>query len=128
MRARGARLGSAFGRLWAAAAVSNVGDGVALAAGPLLLASLTSDPALVAGAMFVQQLPWLLFALPAGGYVDRLDRRHLIVSVNLVRAAVVGGLTVAVATGTATVALVYGALFVIGSMETPADHSSTPLL
>jgi hypothetical protein len=72
VRARGAGLGSAFGRLWAAAAVSNVGDGVALAAGPLLLASLTSDPALVAGAMFVQQLPWLLFALPAGVYVDRL--------------------------------------------------------
>ena len=128
MRARGARLGSAFGRLWAAAAVSNVGDGVALAAGPLLLASLTSDPALVAGAMFVQQLPWLLFALPAGVYVDRLDRRHLIVSVNLVRAAVVGGLAVAVATGTATVALVYAALFVVGAMETLADNASTALL
>jgi MFS family permease len=128
MRARGTRLGSAFGRLWAAAAVSNIGDGVALAAGPLLLASLTSDPALVAGAMFVQQLPWLIFALPAGVYVDRLDRRHVIVLVNLVRAVVVGGLAVAVATGTATVALVYGALFVIGSMETLADNASTALL
>ncbi|TQM14147.1 MFS transporter [Pseudonocardia kunmingensis] len=128
MRARGEPLGSAFGRLWAAAAVSNVGDGVALAAGPLLLASLTSDPALVAGAMFVQQLPWLLFALPAGVYVDRLDRRRVIVLVNLVRAAVIGGLAVAVATGSATVALVYGALFVVGAMETLADNASTALL
>jgi MFS family permease len=128
VRARGARLGPAFGRLWAAAAVSNVGDGVALAAGPLLLASLTSDPALVAGAMFVQQLPWLLFALPAGVYVDRLDRRRVIVLVNLVRAVVIGGLAVAVATGGATVPLVYAALFVVGAMETLADNASTALL
>jgi MFS family permease len=114
--------------LWAANAVSNVGDGVALAAGPLLLASLTSDPALVAGAMFVQQLPWLLFALPAGVTVDRLDRRRLVVLVNVVRAIVIGGLAVAVGAGAVTVPLVYAALFVIGIMETLADSASTALL
>jgi MFS family permease len=108
--------------------VSNVGDGVALAAGPLLLASLTSDPALVAAAMFVQQLPWLLFALPAGVYVDRLDRRRVVVLANLVRAAVVAGLAAAVAAGVATVAVVYAALFVVGTMETLADNASTALL
>ncbi len=124
----GTPLGPAFGRLWTASAVSNMGDGVALAAGPLLLASLTTDPALVAGAVFVQQLPWLLFALPAGVLVDRLDRRRVVVLVNLVRAAVVGGLAVAVATGAVTVAIVYAALFVIGTMETLADNASTALL
>jgi MFS family permease len=121
-------LGGGFARLWAANAVSNVGDGVALAAGPLLLASLTSDPALVAGAMFVQQLPWLLFALPAGVTVDRLDRRRLVVLVNVVRAVVIGGLAVAVGAGAVTVPLVYAALFVIGIMETLADSASTALL
>ncbi len=121
-------MGGGFGRLWAASAVSNVGDGVALAAGPLLLASLTSDPALVAAAMFVQQLPWLLFALPAGVYVDRLDRRRVVVLANLVRAAVVAGLTAAVAAGVATIAVVYAALFVVGTMETLADNASTALL
>ncbi|MEN3269788.1 MFS transporter [Pseudonocardia sp.] len=121
-------LGGGFARLWAANAVSNVGDGVALAAGPLLLASLTSDPALVAGAMFVQQLPWLLFALPAGVTVDRLDRRRLVVLVNVVRAIVIGGLAVAVGAGAVTVPLVYAALFVIGIMETLADSASTALL
>jgi MFS family permease len=125
---RGVPLGGGFARLWAANAVSNVGDGVALAAGPLLLASLTSDPALVAGAMFVQQLPWLLFALPAGVIVDRLDRGRLVVLVNVVRAAVIGGLAVAVGTGAVTVPLVYAALFVIGTMETLADSASTALL
>ena len=128
MRARGAPLGSGFARLWTASAATNVGDGVALAAGPLLLASLTSEPALVAGAVFAQQLPWLLFALPAGVLVDRIDRRKLVVLVNLVRAAVIGALAAAVATGSASVALVYVALFAVGAMETLADSASTALL
>ena len=126
--ARGAPLGGGFARLWTANAVSNIGDGVALTAGPLLLSSLTDDPALVAGALFVQQLPWLLFALPAGVVVDRLDRRRLVVLVNVVRAVVIGALAAAVGTGVVTVVLVYAALFVIGSMETLADSASTALL
>ena len=75
-------------------------------AGPLLVASLTGDPGLVAGAALVQQLPWLLFALLSGVYVDRLDRRRLIVGVNAARSAVLAGLAVTVATDTVTVPLI----------------------
>ena len=71
------RLGGDFVRLWSASVISNLGDGVTMVAGPLLVASLTNEPALVAGAVFAQQLPWLLFSLPGGAYVDRLDRRRL---------------------------------------------------
>ena len=58
-----ARLGADFTKLWTASAVSNIGDGVTMAAGPLLIASVSDNPAFVAGAVFAQQLPWLLFAL-----------------------------------------------------------------
>ncbi|MEJ3659162.1 MFS transporter [Actinomycetes bacterium KLBMP 9759] len=122
------RLGGDFHRLWTAGSISNIGDGVALAAGPLLLASMTSDPALVAGALFVQQLPWLLFSLPAGVLVDRWDRRRIVVLANLVRAAAVAGLTVAVATGQAGVAIVYATLFVLGTLETLADNAASSLI
>ena len=122
------RLGRGFGPLWAASAVSNVGDGIVLAAGPLLVASLTDDPALIAGAAFAQQLPWLLFSLISGAYVDRLDRRRLVLAVNLVRAAVLTALTVAVATGAGTVPLIYLAFFVLGTAETLADNASITLL
>ncbi|WP_280265560.1 MFS transporter [Nocardia wallacei] len=82
MRAHNAvPLGAGFSRLWTASAISNIGDGVTLVAGPLLVASLTTSPATVAGAAFVQQLPWLLFVLVSGVFVDRLDRRRLIVTV-----------------------------------------------
>lgn len=122
------RLGRGFGPLWAANAVSNVGDGITLAAGPLLVASLTDDPALIAGAAFAQQLPWLLFSLISGAYVDRLDRRLLVLLVNLVRATVLSVLAVAVATGSSTVLLIYLAFFVLGTAETLADNAAVTLL
>jgi MFS family permease len=126
---RGGRpLGPDFARLLTANTVSNVGDGVRLAAGPLLVASLTDDPGLVGGAVFVQQLPWPLLSLVAGAYVDRLDRRRLLVTVNLLRALVAGALALAVATDTASIPLVYAAVFVVGVAEVLADTASSALV
>jgi MFS family permease len=117
-----------FRRLWLASAVSNVGDGVTMVAGPLLVADLTGDPGAVAGAVFVQQLPWLLFALVSGAYVDRLDRRRIVVAVNAGRAAVLAALTVTVATGTVSVPLIYLAFFLLGVAETLVDSAYGALL
>jgi MFS family permease len=125
---RAAGLGADFAKLWTANAVSNVGDGVTRVAGPLLMASLTDDPALVAGAVFAQQLPWLLFSLPGGAYVDRLDRRRLLVAVNLLRGVVLAGLAVTVWSGAVTVPAVYAAFFLLGTGETLADNASFALL
>jgi hypothetical protein len=61
MRIPFAGLGAHDPKLWAAGAVSNLGDGVTVVAGPLLAASLTRDPVLVAGRSFAQRLPWLVF-------------------------------------------------------------------
>lgn len=122
------RLGPDFHRLFAVAVLGNTADGVRLAAGPLLVASLTRDPALVGGAVFVQQLPWLLFSLPVGAYVDRLDRRRLVVGVNLLRALLATLLAAAVATGSASIALLYGVLFVVGVAEVIADNTTSALV
>ena len=67
------RLGRDFRWLWGASTVSNLGDGIVLAAGPLLVASISGEPFAVAMAAFLQQLPWLLFGVPAGAVIDRLD-------------------------------------------------------
>ena len=63
--------------LWAATALSNLGDGLRLVAMPLLATSVTSDPRLIAGVTVAQQLPWLFFILPGGAWADRFDRRVL---------------------------------------------------
>jgi predicted MFS family arabinose efflux permease len=113
-----------FVKLWTASAVSNIGDGVTMVAGPLLVASLTSDPAAVALAAFAQQLPWLLFALISGAWADRFDRRRLVVVVNLLRAVAMGVLVAAVASGAVTVWLIYATFFLLGTGETLADTAS----
>ncbi|MGA5301170.1 MFS transporter [Nucisporomicrobium flavum] len=117
-------MGPDFRRLWAASAVANLGDGVAMAAGPLLVAAITADPAAVAGAAFAQQAPWLLFALISGAWADRLDRRLLVVTVDLIRAAALAILAASVATGTATIWLIYAVLFILGTCETLADTAA----
>ncbi|WP_283137809.1 MFS transporter [Rhizohabitans arisaemae] len=129
MRARtSARLGADFSKLWTATAISNIGDGITMAAGPLLIASLTADPAAVAAAVFVQQLPWLLFALISGAYVDRVDRRRLIVVVNLLRGLALAALTVTVATDLVSLPVVYLTLFLLGAGETLADTAAGAIL
>ena len=60
------RLGRDFRWLLASSWAANLGDGIALAAGPLLVASQTQSPILVALAALLQRLPWLLFGLWAG--------------------------------------------------------------
>jgi MFS family permease len=121
-------LGSDFRKIWPATIISNLGDGAMLAAGPLLVASITTEPAAVGAAAFVQQLPWLLFALFSGALVDRLDRRLMIVAADTFRAVVLGALGVAVLLDTSPLWAVYVALFLLGTAETLADNAAGALL
>lgn len=111
----------AFRSLWLAAAVSNLGDGAVLAAGPLLLATLTTSPTAVAAATVAQQLPWLLFALTSGVLADRLPRRTLVAATNTARAAMIAALAVTITAGAPTLWLLYLVAFLMGAVETLAD-------
>jgi MFS family permease len=71
----------------------------------------------VSAAFAVAWLPWLLFALPGGVLVDRMDRRRLMVLIDWVRVVAVGVLAAAMAFGWASIALLYVVLFVINSGE-----------
>nr|WP_221376938.1 MFS transporter [Actinoplanes polyasparticus] len=119
-----APLGADFWKLWTSSAVANLGDGITMVAGPLLVASITTNPAAVAGAVLAQQLPWLLFALISGAWADRLDRRRLVVSVNALRAGAMAVLALAVGFDVATVPLILTVFFLLGTGETLADTAS----
>ena len=123
-----ARLGTSFRWLLASSWISNVGDGVAIVAGPLLIASQTHDPLLVALAALLQRVPWLLFGLYAGVVADRLDRRLIVVVVDLLRAAVLVALSLMIVTDAINVAVVLAAMFVLGTAETFADITTNTLL
>src|SRR4029079_336341 len=92
------RLGSSFRWLLASSWTSQLGDGLALAAGPLLVASQTHRPFLVALAAVLQRLPWLVFGLHAGAFADRLDRRRMVVVSDALRVVVLVVLSATIAT------------------------------
>ncbi len=122
------RMGTPFRWLVASTWTSALGDGIAVAAGPLLVASQTSDPLLVALAGLLQRLPWLLFGLHAGVLADRLDRRRVVIAVDVLRAGVLAVLVTALITGVVDVPVVLVTVFVLGTAEVFADTTSTTLL
>ncbi|WP_417555475.1 MFS transporter [Microbacterium sp.] len=122
------RLGRDFRWLMSAAWTSNIGDGIALAASPLLIASMTSSPILVASGAMLQYLPWLLFGLHAGAIADRVERRMLVMLAHGIRAVVVLGLVIFLLTGTANIAIVLIVSFLYGTAEVFADTTSSTLL
>src|SRR5688500_259295 len=101
--------------------LSNLGDGISLSAGPLLVAAQTRDPFLVALAVVLQRLPWMLFGLYAGVLADRHDRRTLLLVVQLARVAVLIGLSASILTDSVNIAVVLVAMFLLGTAETFAD-------
>jgi MFS family permease len=82
------RLGPGYLKLWTANVVSNLGDGIGLVAYPWLASAVTRNPLLIAAVGVAQRLPWLVFSLPAGVITDRVDRRRLIVVMDVVRTVI----------------------------------------
>ena len=122
------RLGRSFRWLVASSWSTNLGDGLAISAGPLLVASQTDEPFVVALAAIAQQLPWVIFGLTAGVIADRYDRRRIMIIVNLVRSLVLGVLAVAIVLDEVNVAIVLLAMFLLGTTETFVDVTSGTLL
>jgi MFS family permease len=122
------RLGRSFRWLLAATTVNNIGDGIALTAGPLLVASLTRDPFLVSLALLSGYLPFILFGILGGAVADRVDRKRMVVVVDLVRALVLAMLVATIVTGTVSIAVVLTALFALGTAEVFADSASSTLI
>jgi MFS family permease len=122
------RLGRSFRWLVTSSWTSNIGDGIALAAGPLLVASQTDSPFLVALAAMLQSLPWLLFGLWAGALADRLDRRRMVMIANGLRAAVIVALCAIIVTDVVNVVLVLAVILALGVAEVFADSASQTLL
>ncbi len=111
------RLGPSFFKLWSAGAVSSLGTGLATVATPLFVAHRTQSAFVVALAFFASTVPWLLFALPAGVLADRVDRRKLMVVVDVVRLGVLSLLGAAIVTGTVNLPLLYIVLFLDSTGE-----------
>ena len=121
-------LGSNFWRIWASTGVTVLGDAVLFTAAPLLVASLTRDPALVAGLTTVSFLPMLLFTLHAGAIIDRVDRKQVMLLSNVVRAALLTVLAVAMLGNWANLWFLYAVVFLVAIAEVFFGNASQTIL
>lgn len=121
-------LGSAFARLWTAAAFSNLADGLGRTAVPLIATTLTRDPLAIAALGAVAFLPWLIFGLPAGMIVDRFDRRYIMAFANTLRGGVALVLAILATTGTLSIVSLLVATLVFGLGETLFDNATNAVV
>ncbi|KRO54701.1 MAG: hypothetical protein ABR77_03015, partial [Acidimicrobiia bacterium BACL6 MAG-120322-bin79] len=122
------RLPSNYWRQFVATSISNVGDGMAHAAAPLLALSLTNDARLIAGVSFAAFLPWLVLTLPAGVYIDRFNRKHLMITVNVIRAVLYSVIGFSAWQGSLTMWSLMLILLGVGCCEVIFDMSAQAFL
>jgi MFS family permease len=128
LRIRRTPLSGGFTRLWTAAIASNLADGIGRTAVPLIATTLTRDPALIAGLTAVTFLPWLLFGIPAGMLLDRVDRRIAMAAANSLRFAVAALLAVLIASDSLTIWWLYACVLLFGLGETVFDNATTTVV
>jgi len=121
-------LGSEYRKLWVGSAISNLGDGVTFIAAPLLAATITRNPVLIAGLSFSYTVPRLLVVLISGALADRMDRRFLLYSTNFGRAFCMAVLGVAASAGLTTISMLYAVFVGLGLLETVADNTGFSVL
>jgi hypothetical protein len=95
-----------FGRFWLGQTISNLGSSFTLFALPLLVFNLTGSPINLGITAACEFVPYLLFGLVIGAWVDRVDRRRLMIATDLGRAAVI-----------ATIPLLAGLLITVAPVE-----------
>src|SRR6478735_11995441 len=127
---RGSRapLGRDFGKLWTAAAFSNLADGLGRTAVPLIATTLTRDPLAISVIGALAFLPWLIFGLPAGMIVDRFDRRIVMAVANTVRGGAALALAVFTVTGTLSIWALFAGTLVFGLGETLFDNATNAVI
>jgi MFS family permease len=107
-----------FKLLWVGQSASLVGSQVSVLAIPLTAALvLDSTPAQMGVLGAAQWLPFLLFGLPAGAWIDRRARRPLMIVADLGRAATLGAVPAAAALGVLTLPLLYVSAFATGVLQ-----------
>jgi MFS transporter, DHA3 family, macrolide efflux protein len=80
-----------FRRLWLAQTISDLGDGLTNLALMLLALKLSGSPAAVAAILILLEVPQVTLGLAAGVFVDRWERRRVMLASDLLRALVVLG-------------------------------------
>ena len=120
-----------FRWLWIATVVSNVGTWMYNAASGWLMTSLNPSPLIVSLVQVANSLPLFLFALPAGALADVIDKRRLILALEILTLLFSALFALLVTLHVVGAALLLVFIFLLGTLaafETPAWYAIVPLL
>ena len=109
------QLPGSLARMFGASTISSVGDGLLVAGAPLMALTLTHSAILIAGVAAAGRLPNFVLALPLGALADRVDKKRLLISAELLAAAVLAAFVGLVAVGAASIPTLYVTVFVLGA-------------
>lgn len=101
---------------WSGRTVSALGTSMSGLAFPLLILALTRSPALAGLGGALRAVPYVLLSLPAGALVDRWDRKRVMLLCDSARALTLGSIPLAWWTGHLSVAQLYVATTVEGTL------------
>lgn len=122
---------TAFTALWIATVVSNIGTWMQNAAAGWLMAGLTQDAFIVSLVQVATMLPAALLGLPAGALADIIDRRKLLIVINVALTIIVAALGFLVWLDRVTPAILLIFTFLAGAgaaLIAPAWQAVVPLL
>jgi MFS family permease len=118
-----------FWKFWSGQAISTLGTSVTGFALPLLVFKLTNSPLNLALTMVFNVLPYLLFGLAIGAWVDRTNRKHVMVCTDCARALVIASLPLLAVLGLLSVWWIYVVSFVNATLTigfTAANFAALP--
>src|SRR5579875_711874 len=85
----GLHLSSDFWKYWTGQTISNLGSSVTLFALPLLVYQLTGSAINLGITGAAEFLPYLLFGLVLGAWMDRVNRKRMMILTDVARAAII---------------------------------------
>ena len=107
-----------FMKMWTGQTISQFGDEITLLAmGFVAIETLGAGPVEMGIFGVVRFLPWILFTLPAGVWVDRMRRRPILIGADLARAAILASIPIGFVGGFLTLIQVYVVAFLAGTLE-----------
>jgi MFS family permease len=117
----GQRLSGDFWKFWTGQTISNLGSSFTFFALPLLVFNLTGSAVNLAITTAAYFVPYLLFGLVIGAYVDRVDRKRMMIAVDFGRAAVIGSIPALAALDALSVEWIYAVSFLTATLTIAFD-------
>jgi MFS family permease len=118
-----------FWKFWSGQTISTLGSSVTGFALPLLVFKLTNSPLNLALTMVFTVLPYLLFGLAIGAWVDHTNRKRVMVCTDCARALVIASLPLLAVLGLLSVWWIYVVSFVNATLTigfTAANFAALP--